>query len=86
MQLSRKSEREEERDAPSERIMWMSAALGRRLPSLSRRTGEPPGVVAGDSKGVATGVSQGELTPGRGPPEKDEAAERKPDMVAGWLV
>lgn len=41
----------------------MSSGLGRRLPSLSRRMGEPPGVVAGDSCGVATGVSHGELMP-----------------------
>lgn len=68
------TERAEE-NGPSERIMWMSSALGRRLPSLSRRMGEPPGVVAGDSRGVATGVSHGdeglELRP-----EMDETAER----------
>lgn len=55
----------------------MSDILGRRLPSLSRTIGEPPGVVAGDSCGVARGVSQGEAVPELLPrPDMEWTAER----------
>jgi len=46
--------------------------------------GDPPGVVAGESKGVARGVSQGEAV-GEGraesEAEKEETADRNPDMI-----
>lgn len=81
------AEEGEKRAAPSERIILMSSGLGRVLPSMPLWTGEPPGVVAGDSKGVAIGVSQGELeTLGRPPSEaeKEETAARKlADIVGG---